>query len=104
MNSEVLIERGTTVVRRLRLKPGETLPWHRDPHYRVTVVLDGDALAIEFRDGGETLRVEVSPGQVDWEEPTDLLHRAVNVGSRTYEEVTIFLLDRPGAPLQPHGA
>ena len=52
MVEETLHRRGTTLVRRLRLAPGETTPWHRDPFHRVTVVLAGDALAIEYRDRG----------------------------------------------------
>jgi hypothetical protein len=39
--------------------PGEALPWHRDPFHRVSVVLSGDQIQIEFRDGSETLRVPV---------------------------------------------
>ena len=101
MTDEVLFTRGTTYVRRLRLAPGETMPWHRDPYHRVTVVLHGNALAIEYRDSGERQRFEVTPGQVDWDEPTDRLHRGVNVGEQPYEEVTIFLLERPGAVPQP---
>jgi hypothetical protein len=31
MSEEVLFRRGTILVRRQRLSPGETLPWHRDP-------------------------------------------------------------------------
>ena len=78
MTSEVLFRRGTTLVRRLR--PGECTPWHRDPFHRVTAVLGGDALAIEYRDGGATHRLAVSPGQVDWDEPTERIHRGINVG------------------------
>lgn len=51
---EVLHHRGNYLVRRQRLEPGEATPWHRDPFHRVTVVLSGDLLNIEFRD-------EVSP-------------------------------------------
>jgi quercetin dioxygenase-like cupin family protein len=98
---EVLFQRGTTLVRRVRLEPGEALPWHRDPFHRVTVVLAGDALAIEYRDGGESHRVAITPGQVDWDEPADRIHRAVNVGRQAYEEITVFLLDRPEAVPQP---
>jgi quercetin dioxygenase-like cupin family protein len=101
MTEEVLFERGTIHVRRLQLAPGESMPWHRDPFHRVTVVLRGTALAIEYRDGGSGQRFEVHPGQVDWDEPTDRVHRGVNVGQEPYEEVTIFLLDRPGAVPQP---
>jgi hypothetical protein len=36
----------------------------------------------------------------DWEEPTERIHRAVNVGKQPYEQVTVFLLDRPDAVAQ----
>jgi len=54
MPNTVLHHRENYLVRRLRLAPGEATPWHRDPFYRVTVVVSGEALAIEFRDGGKT--------------------------------------------------
>jgi quercetin dioxygenase-like cupin family protein len=101
MDDETVLHRGTTLVRRLRLEPGEQMPWHRDPFHRVTVVLRGQALAIEFRDGGAGLRFDVAPGQVDWDEPTDRVHRGVNVGEEAYEEVTVFFLDRPDDVPQP---
>ena len=101
MVDEVLFHHGTTMVCRLRLGPGEAMPWHRDPFQRVAVVLHGDLLSIEYRDGGESQRVEVTPGEVEWEEPTARVHRAVNVGKQDYEQVTIFLLDRPDAVAQP---
>jgi quercetin dioxygenase-like cupin family protein len=101
MTDEVLLQRGTTLVRRLRLAPGEAMPWHRDPYHRVAVILSGDALAIEFRDGSERHQVEIAPGQVDWDEPTDQVHRGVNVGRQPYEEITIFFLDSPNAVPQP---
>jgi hypothetical protein len=63
--------------------------------------LEGDLLSIEYRDGGGSLRVEVTPGQVDWEEPSARVHRAVNIGKQPYEQVTIFLLDRADAVAQP---
>jgi quercetin dioxygenase-like cupin family protein len=56
------------MVRLLRLAPGEAMPWHRDPFQRVTVVLRGDSLSIEYHDGGENQRVEVTRGQVEWGE------------------------------------
>jgi quercetin dioxygenase-like cupin family protein len=101
MTDEVLLHRGTTLVRRQRLAPGEALPWHRDPYHRVSIVLSGDALAIEYRNGGEQKRITVTPGQVDWDEPTDRVHRGVNIGVQPYEEVTVFFLDRPDAVPQP---
>jgi quercetin dioxygenase-like cupin family protein len=101
MTDDLLLHHGTTMVRRLRLAPGETMPWHRDPFHRVAVVLSGDFLSIEFRDGGENVRVEVTPGQVEWEEPSARVHRAVNVGKQSYEQVTVFLLDSSDAVPQP---
>ena len=101
MTEEILFQRGTTLVRRLRLAPGEAMPWHRDPYHRVTVILQGEALAIEYREGGEQKRFEVVPGQVDWDEPTERVHRGVNVGKLPYEEITVFFLDRADAVPQP---
>ena len=101
MTEERLFQRGTTLVRRLRLAPGEAMHWHRDPFHRVTVVLRGDALAIEYRDGGESDRFEVTPGQAGWDEPTDRVHRGINVGEQPYEEIAIFFLDHPNAEAQP---
>lgn len=101
MTEEVLYHRGTTLVRRLHLAPGETTAWHRDPHHRVTVVLRGDVLSIEYRDGSQPYRTEIIAGQTDWDEPSDRVHRAVNVGQQPYEEVTIFFLERPDAVPQP---
>ncbi len=101
MTEEVLHKRGTTLVRRLRLAPGEMTPWHSDPFHRVAIVLSGDALRIEYRDGGPSDELELAAGQTDWDEPTARVHRAVNVGTRPYEEITIFLLDHPDADAQP---
>jgi quercetin dioxygenase-like cupin family protein len=101
MTEEVLHKRGTTLVRRQCLAPGESTPWHRDPFHRVTVVLSGDALVIEYRDGSPGDRFAVRPGQVDWDEPTDRVHRGVNVGQEPYEEIVVFFLDHPDAHPQP---
>jgi len=98
---EVLYRRDTTLVRRLRLAPGEMTPWHRDPFHRVTVVLGGDAITIEFRDGAQPESPPIAAGTTDWDEPTERVHRAVNVGRQVYEEITVFLLDHPDAVLQP---
>ena len=80
-SQEVLHHRENVLVRRQRLAPGEASPWHRDPFHRVTVVLSGDLLKIEFRDGAEAQTWKVRPGEVDWSEPSDRVHRAVNVWS-----------------------
>jgi quercetin dioxygenase-like cupin family protein len=98
---EVLHHRGNYLVRRQRLESGEATPWHRDPFHRVTVVLSGDLLKIEFRDGGSTQECKVSMGEVDWSEPSDRIHRAVNIGKEVFEEVVTFFLDRPDAVPQP---
>jgi len=72
-----------------------------DPYHRLSIIIRGTALAIEYRNGEEAQRVEVAAGQADSDVPTDRIHRAVNVGGETYEEVTIFLLDRNDAIPQP---
>jgi len=56
MTDEIVFHHGTTMVRRLRLAPGEAMPWHRDPCNRVAAVLRGDLLSIDYRDGGEPPR------------------------------------------------
>jgi quercetin dioxygenase-like cupin family protein len=101
MIHETIRRRGTTLVKSLVLEPGEATAWHRDPYHRVTVIVRGDALAIEYSDHAEPQRISVSAGQVDWDAPTDRKHRAVNVGVATYEEVAIFFLDHPDAVPQP---
>jgi hypothetical protein len=101
MTDEILFQHGNIMVRRLRLAVGEAMPWHRDPFHRVAVVVGGDRLSIEHRDGGEPVVVQIEAGQVDWEEPSERVQRAVNIGQRPYEQVTIFLLDRPDAVAQP---
>jgi quercetin dioxygenase-like cupin family protein len=98
---DVLFRRGTTLVRRLRLAPGEAMPWHRDPFERVTVTLRGSRLAIEYRDGGSRQEFDVTPGQAGWDEPTDRVHRGVNIGADPYEEIAVFFLDHPDAVAQP---
>ena len=73
MTDEVLFHHGTTMVRRLRLA----------------------------RPLRPCRGIEITPGEVEWEEPTERVHRAVNVGEQTYEQVTAFLLDSPDAEPQP---
>ena len=101
MIHETLSHRGTTLVRRLVLEPGEATSWHVDPFHRVTVIVRGEALMIEYRDGAKSERFEIRAGQADWDAPTGREHRAVNVGGTTYEEVAIFFLDHPDAIPQP---
>ena len=85
----------------MSLQPGEATRWHVDPFHRVSVVLKGSALAIEFRDGHPTIEIKVSPGQADWDEPGRHVHRAVNVGDVPYEEIAVFFLGHPDDVPQP---
>ena len=97
----LIYHRGNYLVRRLQLRPGQATPWHRDPCNRVSVVLSGDELGVEFRDGGESHSETIQAGEVYWLEPSDRIHRAVNVGKQVFEEITIFFMDRPNAVPQP---
>jgi hypothetical protein len=56
MSEEILYEKGDILVRRAILEPGESSAWHTDACDRVTVILRGDPLAIEFRDNGYDFR------------------------------------------------
>lgn len=98
------LSQGTTLVRRLVPVHGEAARWHRDPFHRVSIVLRGAELAIEFRDGRPEINVHVTPGQMDWDEPSDLTHRAINIGDVRYEEITVFFLDQPDDVPQPDGS
>jgi hypothetical protein len=64
-------------------------------------VLSGDALTIEYRDGSPEERLSVRTGQVDWDEPTDRVHRGVNVGREPFDEIAVFFLDHADADPQP---
>jgi hypothetical protein len=64
------------------------------------VIVTGETLAIEFRDGGQTEHIEVTAGEADWSEPSDRPHRAVNIGRQAYEEITVYF-DRHDAVPQP---
>lgn len=101
MRVEAITRREDLVVRRLVLEPGEAMPWHTDPCERLTVVVRGDLLRIEFRDSGEELTVAVTPGMADWDHPDTRVHRAVNVGTQPYEEIVTFFLPEAGAEPQP---
>src|SRR5262249_52135251 len=101
MREEPLYEKGNVLVRRAILEPGESSAWHTDACDRVSVILSGDRLAIEFRDGGEIREFDVQAGQVDWDRPASAVHRAINVGRQRYEEVVTFFLSEPGQNPQP---
>jgi quercetin dioxygenase-like cupin family protein len=101
MATETIYRRKGVLVRRMKLEPGEASSWHRDACHRVTVVLRGERLAIEFRTAERAHEVNVRAGQVDWSEPSSGVHRAVNVGHERYEEVVTFFLDYRGQNPQP---
>ncbi|HXY47898.1 MAG TPA: hypothetical protein VEI01_00510 [Terriglobales bacterium] len=101
MSDETLHHRGSILVRRQVLAPGEATKWHRDPFHRVSVVLSGKLLSIEFRNPRSAKQVRVETGQVDWSEPSDPVHRAVNIGDVPYEEITVFFLSGPDDDPQP---
>ena len=101
MRMEVITQREDLLIRRQILEPGEALPWHTDRCHRFSVVVRGDCLQIEFRDTGEILTFDVHPGQAEWDQPEVRVHRGVNAGVTTYEEVVMFFLDPPGIDPQP---
>jgi hypothetical protein len=104
MRTEIITRRDDLIIRRAILAPGEATPWHRDLVHRFTVVVRGDRLAIEFRHGGEREAFDVHAGMADWDAPELRVHRAVNVGAETFEEVVTFFLEdgmRDPQPEQP---
>ena len=96
MQSEVITRRDDLMIRRLVLELGEAMPWHTDACHRFSVIVRGQQLTLEFRETGEQIEVAVCPGMVDWDQPDARVHRAVNTGATTYEEVVTFLLSAPG--------
>jgi hypothetical protein len=101
MEKEILYRRNGILVWRARLEPGESSEWHVDTCERITVIVSGDRLAIEYRDGSQTEEFTVGAGQVDVGHPSDRAHRAVNVGGQRYDEVVTFFLDHEGQDPQP---
>ena len=101
MRVETLTQRDDLLIRRLVLEPGEAMPWHTDGCHRFSVVVRGEALRIEYRDGGAPVAVPVHAGLADWDVPEARVHRAVNAGGTPYEEVVTFFLDPPGVDPQP---
>jgi hypothetical protein len=66
------------------------MPWHTDACYRLSVIVRGQQLTIEFRDTGEQMGVVVHPGMVGWprnniaviERQMHALYRHVGVSHR----------------------
>jgi hypothetical protein len=104
MRTEVITRRDDLMMRRLVLEPGEAMPWHTDACHRFSVIVRGQQRSIEFRETGERIGVTVHPGMVGWDAPEACVHRAVNTGSTTYEEVVTFFLSVPGTTPQPEYA
>jgi len=101
MKSETITQRADLIIRRHILEPGEALPWHTDRCHRFTVVVRGESLRIEYRDSGEIETFPVHAGMADWDAPQPKVHRGVNAGSVSYEEVIIFFTDELGIEPQP---
>lgn len=101
MRFEVITERDDLLIRRQILEPGEALPWHVDLCHRFSVVVRGERLRLEFRETDEEISFDVHPGMADWDVPEPRIHRGVNAGTGTYEEVVMFFLDTPGLDPQP---
>lgn len=101
MRLEIISREPGILVRRLVLEPGEAMPWHTDPCRRLSVVVGGERLDIEYRSTGARIPVEVTPGMAEWDDPEPAEHRGVNTGSVPYEEVVVFLLPAESADPQP---
>lgn len=101
MQMEVITQREDMLIRRHILEPGEALPWHVDLCHRFTVVVRGERLNIELRETGEIIDIPVHAGLADWDLPEPRIHRGINAGSTTYEEVIMFFLNTPGLEPQP---
>ena len=100
MQVEVITKSELLVIHRVILQPGDATRWHADVCRRFTVVVRGDQLTIEYRDG-DVEQVRVRAGQADWDEPQPRAHRAVNSGKETFEEVVTFYRSDPSQEPQP---
>ena len=101
MISETISQRTDLIIRRHILEPGEALPWHSDLCHRFSVVIRGEAIAIECRDSKEIETITVHAGLADWDAPGPKIHRAINTGKVPFEEIVVFFIDKPGMEPQP---
>ncbi|HMN31641.1 MAG TPA: hypothetical protein PKE45_26065 [Caldilineaceae bacterium] len=101
MHSETISQGENVLIRRHVLQPGEALPWHTDLCHRVSVIVQGDALRIEYRESGQVESFPVYPGLAEWDAPEPKVHRGVNSGQVPYEEVVIFFLSETSMEPQP---
>lgn len=100
MKLEVISREEDLLIRRMVLEPGDATPWHTDSCRRFSVVVRGTALTIEFRDGLKE-PISVHPGLSEWSEPEPQVHRAINTGAETFEEVVMFQIERADQDPQP---
>ncbi len=101
MAIEVLSRRDNMLIRRQTLAPGEATHWHVDRCHRFSVVVRGEKLALEYRDGSPIRAIDVHAGMADWDAPEPKMHRAVNIGAEPFEEIVTFLVDSPTMDPQP---
>ena len=101
MQSETITERADLIILEQILQSGEALPSHTDLCHRFTIIESGDRLGIEYRDTGEAETLHVYPGLADWDAPQPRVHRGINAGTVTYEEVIVFFTDEPNTEPQP---
>ncbi len=101
MELETITDNDELLIRRMTLAPGEPMYWHTDRCRRFSVVVQGEELAIEYRDGSAGQRFPVSNGLCGWDEPEQRVHRAVNVGGVAYTEIVTFYKNHAGEDPQP---
>ena len=101
MVCETISAKTNLIIRRHILEPGESLPWHRDLCHRFSVIIRGEQIAIEYFESAAVKNINVHPGLAEWDAPQAKLHRAVNVGKDTYEEVILFFITHPQMEPQP---
>jgi len=101
MISETISQRSDLLIRRHILAPGEALPWHSDLCHRFSVIVRGEAIAIEYRDSKEVKTITVNPGLAEWDSPQQKIHRAINIGTIPYEEIVIFFINDSDMEPQP---
>jgi hypothetical protein len=98
---DLILQRPDIAIRRLVLEPGEAMPWHVDPCRRFSICLQGAELTIEVRATGQFETVPVNPGMTGWDDPSAKVHRAINTGPSSYEEIVVFLIEPAGIDFQP---
>jgi hypothetical protein len=64
-------------------------------------VIRGSRLAIEYQGDAQLVEFDVYPGMAGWDAPTSRVHRAINRGPDTFEEIVVFELPRPDVDPQP---